>query len=353
MENGVEFYPLTHPQKGIWYTEKMYPGTSIGNIAATLRIKGNVDYGLLERAVNLFIEKNDAARLRVIEENDEPKLYISEYTYHKLDLYDFQDKELTDLYYWEDEQAKKPFDLIDSELVHFDLIKVNDSDGGFYAKMHHLVSDAWTMSLLGNQVIEYYTALKNGEEIPNGMIPSYCDFILSEEEYFKSDRFNKDKEYWNEKFKVCPEKATLKKVNPNEVGTKARRKAMVTPKKLSAKIYQYCSENKTSVYSLLIAALAMYINRITAKENIVFGTTTLNRANAKEKEVVGLFINIAPICLNIRADMNFKTLVEIVSRDGLSLLRHQKYPYDLILKEVRSKHKITGNIFFLLFSLPN
>lgn len=353
MENGVEYYPLTYPQKEVWLTDKLNSGTSIGNIAATLRFKGNVDYSLLERAINLFIEKNDAARLRIIEENGQPKQYISEYTYHKINLYNFEKKELTDLYNWEDEQAKKPFNLTDSELIHFELIKVSENDGGFFVKMHHLISDAWTMTLLGNQVVEYYIALKNGDTIPDGNNPSYIDFIKSEEEYLKSGRFGKDKEYWDKKFEVYPEKAILKKFDQNEISTRARRKAMVTPKKLSAKIRQYCAENKTSVYSLLIAALAMYINRVTSKENIVFGTTTLNRTNTKEKEMVGLFINIAPICLNISADMNFKTLVEIVSRDGLSLLRHQKYPYDLVLKEVRSKHKIKGNIFDIVLTYQN
>jgi hypothetical protein len=117
LENGVEYYSLTHPQKEVWLTDKFNPGTSIGNIAANLRFKGNIDYSLLERAINLFIEKNDAARLRVIEEGGEPKQYISEYTYHKINLYDFEKKELTDLYNWEDEQTKKPFNLTDSELI--------------------------------------------------------------------------------------------------------------------------------------------------------------------------------------------------------------------------------------------
>ncbi len=32
------YYPLTSPQKSIWYTERMYSGTSISNVAGTLRI---------------------------------------------------------------------------------------------------------------------------------------------------------------------------------------------------------------------------------------------------------------------------------------------------------------------------
>ncbi|WP_373000593.1 hypothetical protein [Lutispora sp.] len=42
MSSSIKYYPLTHPQKAIWYTEKLHPGTSIGNIAGTLRFKGDM-----------------------------------------------------------------------------------------------------------------------------------------------------------------------------------------------------------------------------------------------------------------------------------------------------------------------
>jgi hypothetical protein len=48
-------YPLTHPQKRIWYLEKLYPDTSLYNIGGPSRIKGQVNFTLLEEAIQLFI----------------------------------------------------------------------------------------------------------------------------------------------------------------------------------------------------------------------------------------------------------------------------------------------------------
>lgn len=353
MEKNVEYYPLTHPQKAVWFTEKLHPGTSIGNVAGTLRIKAKVDLQILEKAINVFIEKNDSMRLHITEFEGEPKQYISDYVYCKLDIIDFSERDLNELYKWDALQTKTTFELIDSDLFYFALIKISDSDSGFYIKCHHLISDAWSMSLLGNQIMSCYSDIKKGCAISEYNNPSYLDYIISEEEYINSDRMGRDKEYWNKIFRSFPGKTLLKTGNSDNISIKARRKTMLTPRKLTTKIYQYCSENKTSVFSLFTAALSMYINRVTAKEDIILGTTTLNRLNLKEKETVGMFNNIIPMRIDVRDEMDFKALIDCVSKEGLKLLRHQKYPYELILKDVRKEHKISENIFNIVLIYQN
>lgn len=350
---SVQYYPLTHPQKVVWYTEKVYPGTSIGNVAGTLRIKGKIDYSILERAINIFIEKNEGMRIRIRENHDEPQQYISEYKYQKIDFYDFSGKDINEFYKFNQHITQIPFELVDSDLYYFAIIKINEEDGGFYTKNHHLISDAWNMSLLGSQIVEYYSKLKHGLEISKENNPSYFEYITSEDEYKKSIRFQKDKEYWNKKFESIIDPTSLKSKTSKYMGIKARRKTLIVPKKLSAKMQQYCSENKTSAFSLFTAALAMYVNRITSKENIILGTTTLNRTNAREKETIGMFSSVASILIDISHDMSFKTLTENLTKNNMALLRHQKYPYDLLLKDIRETHKTSDNLFDIVLNYQN
>jgi hypothetical protein len=346
-------YPLSHPQKAVWFTEKTYPGTSIRNISATLRIKGKVNYDILEKAMNLLIEKNDATRIRIIEKDNEPMQYIADFKYRKLAFYDFSGRDIAELYRWDEAQAKIPFNLIDSDLIHFDCIKVSENDGGLFLRIHHLIADAWTISIMANQIMEYYSALKNQQDIPILNPPSYIDYIKSEEKYLSSDRFLKDKEYWEKLFESYPKKTSLKNYNSIDVGIRARRKTILVPKKLTQKIYQYCAENKTSPFVLFVAALSMYINRVTSQDDINLGTTTLNRSNSVEKQIVGMFSNIVPIRIKIKDEMDFRTFAKIVTGETISLLKHQKYPYDFILNDVRKKFKITNSVFDIVIIYQN
>ena len=85
---GKVFYPLTSPQLSIWYTEKMYPGISISNVAGTLRINQQIDFKLMEQAINYFIKHNDGIRLRIcLDENGNPRQYVSDYIYETISLW--------------------------------------------------------------------------------------------------------------------------------------------------------------------------------------------------------------------------------------------------------------------------
>jgi amino acid adenylation domain-containing protein/thioester reductase-like protein len=104
---------------------------------------------------------------------------------------------------------------------------------------------------------------------------------------------------------------------------------------------------------LFLAALAMYINRITSKNDIVIGTPVLNRSNRKDKNTTGMFINTLPMRINIDSDTNFKTFSNNVSMECMPLFRHQKYPYDLLLKNIRAKYSNSENLYDIVLSYQN
>lgn len=353
--NELDYYPLTHPQKSIWYTEMMYPNTSISNVAGTARIKGLVDFDLLEKAINLLIEKNEGFRIRITCKNGEPMQYVNPFQYKKIDFIDFSkyDSPEAHMYNWDEEQTLLPFELYDSDLFYIAIVKINEHEFGFYAKTHHIVSDAWTMSLLVNEILTFYSFLKKEEDIPCENNPSYIDYIHAEAEYKKSNRFINDQQYWLDKFDPLPEITALKTKATNEKSSKSKRKTVLPPVKFVKKLREYCKENNTTPYPLFLAALSMYINRVTSKSDIVIGTPVLNRSNRKEKNTTGMFINTLPVRIIIDPDINFETFSKNVSIECMSLFRHQKYPYDILLKNIREKYNNSVILYDIVLSYQN
>ena len=68
MENKL--YNLTMPQKSILLTEQYYSNTNINNICGTAIIKEKIDFKILEKAVNFFLESNDSFRLKFIKQDN-------------------------------------------------------------------------------------------------------------------------------------------------------------------------------------------------------------------------------------------------------------------------------------------
>ncbi len=346
-------FPLTNSQKGMWYTEKLHPGTSIGNIAATLKIKEEVDYELLEKAINLLILKNEALRLHFLEKDGQPFQYIYEYEYSKIDFFDFSKVDLKELYTWDQEETRKPFTLMHSCLVYFAILKISENESGIYCKIHHLISDGWTIVYIGNKIMEYYNLLKEGNVLEQEKEPSYLEYIQSEQQYLHSPKFIKDKEYWEDIFRNAPEVTTLKSKAEKIKNTNSVRRTFKVPGKLAKKIFQYCQENKASVFALYISALCIYINRITYKEDIVLGVPVLNRSNSREKKMVGMFISTVPLRIDIEYDTDYKSFTQKLTGEWISILRHQKYPYEEILKYLRKNNKNIEKLYEIAVSYQN
>lgn len=349
------FYELSQPQKSIWYLEQKYPNTCMNVVAGTLRFKGEIDYALLTRAVQLLIRNNETLRIHIKEEDGEALQFLTPDHPRDLEFVDFsQGKGFEDLFAWDEVQTQIPFSIIDSDLFYIAILKIDEENGGFYVKLHHLISDAWTMSVVGNTVIEYYTMLKNDPSFEGSMKPSFFEHLDNEKVYEASSRFERDKEYWNNKFVEYPEPTLLKPSALSTNSIKSARKTFVTPQKLSNKIRSYCAENRASVFTLFLSALSIYINRVTGNEDIIMGTTILNRVNAKEKDTIGMFVSVAaPIRIKINDSQNFSEFSSDMLKESMSILKHQKYPYNYLIRDLKKIHTINSRLFDIVLNYQN
>ena len=88
-----------------------------------------------------------------------------------------------------------------------------------------------------------------------------------------------------------------------------------------------------------MAIYAIYLGKICDLNDFVIGTPILNRANFKEKHTAGMFINTAPLRIKLNSENSFVDFVKQISSSSLSMLRYQKYPYQMLLENLRKKDK--------------
>ncbi|TYQ18348.1 UNVERIFIED_CONTAM: amino acid adenylation domain-containing protein [Acetivibrio alkalicellulosi] len=351
-ETYTKYYPLTQPQKSIWFTEKFFSGTSIGNIIGSLRIKNKIDFSIVEKALNTIVEKNNALRLRFIEENGEPMQYVSPCEYFKVDVLDFRDCGVENYYNWDEKQSQIPFNLIDSPLFYFAIIRLPEFNL-VYVKTHHLISDAWTTGLLGTQIVEVYNYHKNNISVLNTIKPSYLDFVESEEEYKYSQKFDKNKAFWNEKFSTIPKFTSFERQGISS-GTKAKRHTYILTREVSLLLSNYCKEKKVSVFAMFISVVSLYYSKLLGVDDLVIGAPILNRSGAKEKEMMGMFVSSIPLRLYVDKDMDFFSYLLYVTKEINLCLKNQKYNYDMILEDFRTTHNISrGKLYDIVVSYQN
>lgn len=336
-------YDLTNPQNSILMSELFYGEQHIFIIPAWATIKSEINYELLEKAINNVVKNNDALRTRFIKNGDTTMQYFEDYT-----PFDVQLITINDISELEDFIKGITFDIYNSTPVKFLLFKNLSGYGGFCCITHHLISDAWSHSIILEEVLKDYNALILNKENTSFRVSSYKDFIQSEDEYLNSEKFLKDKEYWENKFDTNSEIVSLKDTT-NSFETDSIRKSFLFPQN----IIQYCNENKISVFSFFYAIISIYFARVENSEEIIIGTPYLNRTNFKEKNSLGMFISTLPFKNKIDDNQTIADYIKEIAVMQIGGLRHQKYPYAELQKYYTKKFGRTSNLYDILFSYQN
>ncbi|MCY9398871.1 lichenysin non-ribosomal peptide synthetase LicA [Bacillus haynesii] len=346
---GNTFYPLTHAQRRIWYTEKFYPGTSVSNLSGFGKLKSasGIDSGLLTEAIRQFVRTNETMRFRLMfDGGDEPKQYIAEDEPFQIEYFDASESGGADgVLKWGQAEARRPLPLYENPLFKFAVVRISEEESWFFAKVHHIISDGISMTILGNRITDIYLKLAKGETDLEPVQSSFTEHIQSELEYENSKRFQKDKAYWNTQYEVIPEPVSLKASDTYQIQLDAARFSKEVSPALYKKIQTYCNEHNISVLSLFLSILHIYMHRVTGQKDVVIGTFMGNRTNAKEKQMLGMFVSTIPMKASIDVHQDFSAFVQERMKDQLKIIRHQKYPYNLLINDLRERQPHVSKLF--------
>lgn len=140
-------YPLTNPQKLI-YNMEQYAGGSIAVICGSILIDGKIDPSRLTDAIREIFRLNDALRTRIIEKNGITFQQVVPYEPYTIDMLHFDSE--TQLHFYAESCAKEPIPL-NGKLCDIQAIFLPNRFG-FIVKCHHIISDAWTLTLICSQL---------------------------------------------------------------------------------------------------------------------------------------------------------------------------------------------------------
>lgn len=337
------FYELTIPQKSILMSEQFFNEPHAFIIPAWACIKDKVDFSILEQAINYVVKNHDAHRTHFIKIGQETMQYFENYVPFNVEKIVVQN--IDEL---EDYLKDITFNIYTHTPLKFIMFENLTGDSGFCCILHHLIGDAWSLSLILEEVLKIYNDLLNYGTPKDMRTSSYINFIYSEEEYLHSDKFQKAKEYWENKFSNSSEILSFKNSN-TLFETDSNRTSFNVPQS----IVSYCKNNKISMFSFFFAVISLYFSRISNIQDIIIGTPYLNRTNAKEKNSMGMFISTLPFKQQVNPDSTVTDFIKDITINQLGSLRHQKYPYAELQKYYTAKFGRINNLYDVMFSYQN
>ncbi|APO47206.1 hypothetical protein BS614_26240 [Paenibacillus xylanexedens] len=329
--------PLSHPQKRIWYIEKIYPNHSLHNIGGIVWIKGWVDVAILEKAINIFIEKHSGLRVKITENEDKVFQEFEAYKQIPLTMLDFSNYDLSEnkVKEWATSQFTKPFKLLDQQLYEFIIVKTSDERFGYFVKIHHIVCDGWSIQIMTEEINQIYNKLIHEENVEIQNNNGYEDFIIKEQRYVSSKRFEKNKLFWMNKFKTLPDNY-LEAKTTELCGT---RKSFWIDRSLTNKIKSYLQTNTSSINTFFLSMILIYQHKLTQKSDLIIGTPLLNRSGAIEKKIIGMFTSTLAFRTSMEGSELITSFIKRVNKELKECYYHQRYPYDLLIQELELRKR--------------
>jgi enterobactin synthetase component F len=335
-EYGHNSFPLTVAQRGLWMTQKISPG-AILNIAEAVEICGSIKPEIFRRALHQVVAEAEQLRVCVVEENGKPRqvlrpVYPGDFPY--VDMSGEADPRAA-IQAWMMHEVTQPVDLHKDPLWVSALLKASDDCYFWYQRAHHIVYDGYGGGLVARRLAELYTAYTRGEFPEQKCFCTVEAMVEAEGSYRSSDRFHRDREYWQDQLAQLPEAVTLShSARRHGLSSELRRSVGYLSAETARQLAEFGKSTGASLPQVLISLIAAYYQRVTGARDLVFGMPVSGRINGALRNSVSVSANVVPIRLSFTAEMTAADLFAQVSRTVRSALRHQQYRFEDIRRDL-------------------
>ena len=355
--------PLSFAQQRLWILDQLEPDNPLYNIARALRIRGQLEAGVLERALNEIVRRHESQRTTFGVHAGEPVQVIAESAEIALPVTD-----ITGLAETEreaatreaaEQEALKPFSLATGPLLRAHLFRMDSDDHVLLLTMHHIVSDAWSASVFIKELGALYNAFVHNQPSPlNPLRVQYADYAVWQRQWLSGGVFQKQMAYWKKHLAGAPPVLTLPgdRPRPEKPSFEGSYETVALGKELSRRLEQLSHEEGATLFMTLLAGFDALLGRLSGAEQIVVGTDVANRPNAEAEALIGFFVNLLPLRTDLSGNPTFRELIGRVRDVALGAYAHQEMPFDRLVEAMqpdrRSSHTPIVQVLFVMQNVP-
>lgn len=349
-------FPLTSAQREIWFDQMLHPDIPLYNIGGYVHIPGKLNTALFGQAVNLLVQKHDTLRTVLRETTDEDGVPLQAFVENlqvQVPVHNVSAETAPQAVAlaWMQARLEEPFALTQQAMFRCDLVRLADDDYYCLLQYHHLINDGWGLALVVRSLADIYSALVSGIA-PVLVSPSYTEFVDNDRRYVESSAFQRDRDYWLAQYPSAPERllTPLNTVRPNPQGVNASEcQALIMSRTVYQQLERLAQQCGATVFHVLLGALYVYFARTSQQTTFAVGLPVLNRANAKFKQTLGLFVGVSPVLLRSDVNGSFVELVQTINTTLKAVYRHQRFPVSEISRLVHTRPD-AGSLFDINFS---
>ncbi len=354
--------PLSFSQERMWFLHQLQPNSSAYNIAVVIRLKGQLNRTALVQSFDEIIKRHESLRTSFIVTNGQPAQMIIPAITVPLPVVDLRDlprpERENHALILAGEAAQGSFDLGGGVLMHTILYQLDDDEHLLLLNMHHIISDAWSLGVIAQEMMTLYTAFTSNQpaKLPQLLI-QYADFACWQRQWLQGELLEAQMAYWRERLAhVSVLELPTDRPRPAIQSYHGRFKSTPLSASLLQALKQLSCQEGTTLSMTLLAAFKTLLYRYTGQEDIAVGMPIANRRWLAVEGLIGTFVNTLVLRSNLSNNPSFRELLGRVRLGTLEAYAHQDLPFAKLVAELQPErdmsHSPLVQVMFNVINVP-
>ncbi|MCY1708680.1 non-ribosomal peptide synthetase [Pannonibacter sp. SL95] len=326
---------LTPAQQRLLWLSELFPEDTSYHVVAAFLLKGPFQSTVFEESVRAVQLRRDVLRIE-IEIGETPMQRVSAgaptpVVFHaeKISPEDLQDRI--------QRAARRSFALEAVPLWHLDIHPVDEDEGDTHLVilcMHHIVSDGATVRILLEEMAEQYAARLEHRAPLLQEAPSFLDYARTRQ--MSPAEYEGGRAYWRKRLEGHAQLIDLSDgpARPQKATFAGGERLITLSPKCELQVRQTARRTGSTVNSVLLAALAVLVGKLSGQAKFLIGVPHAGRLDAATQNLAGLLVNTVALPVEIEPATGTDLFVKQVFENLLEASDKQHIPFDAIVSDI-------------------
>ncbi|MBL4674542.1 MAG: amino acid adenylation domain-containing protein, partial [Arenicella sp.] len=344
-------------QQRLWFIDQLDKHTegyhSAYNMPIIWKIEGDLNAAYMRKALEHVIDRHSV--LRTVFNNEEGRAFTEQIVSYELpwrtvDLSAVKQSDIiSETWQTIQNEVERPFDLSRAPLVRGLLLTQSKIVSYLVITMHHIVTDAWSIALMNEELLSAYQTLQEGLVlVAEPPAWEYADFAHWQHDVWQTEQMQVYEDYWLNRMDPLPE--PLKLPTDFSVPLQKNYLGVALPFTLDAEevasIDLLASEFQLTTFIALMSAFSILLSRYTNQNDIVIGTDVANRFPAQTENMLGYFINQIALRVDVSQGDSVEAFLDQLRQSILQDIEHEHMPLDRLIDRLALARDLSSTPLF-------
>ncbi|MFF9687115.1 amino acid adenylation domain-containing protein [Streptomyces sp. NPDC014623] len=346
--------PLSFQQSELWFLDpREHLGSSYDNVQMAYRVIGPLDRQAYARAFEGLVARHAVLRTSYLRRGDTYVQRVNDTTGFTVAFEDVTgDSAVTEFLRAE---RPRPFRPEDRYMLRVHILTLTPYEHVAVVTRPWGIFDGWSTGVFIAELNVLYQALSRGEEPSLPVLPvQYADFALWQRRSCDTGTRARQEAYWRSQLAGLPARTALR-TDYRRPGTKSYQGSSVqvnVPAAVLDQLKRVSKERGGTLYLTLLSAFATLLGARTEDRELAIGSPVTNRPRPELERLVGYFINVLVMRLDVRPEQAFEELLAQAKGVTAAAHEHKDVPFaDLVAALVPERDPAHSPLFQVMFNL--